>query len=162
MIIRVDKCSTFGIRTSATASMQYLPKLFVNQVTVPTVDIGKSFKYLGRFFNFSMDNFDHLSEVLQLVNELMRKLDDIPCHPKNKLLLLYRGGSSWKNLGGHGYPLFAPKKRPILAQILAAYTRKSCKNEIAKMKESRQNDKEIKSVGRLPNKKHKRKITINI
>ena len=44
MIIRVDKCSTFGIRKSATASMQYLPKLFINQVTVPTVDIGKSFK----------------------------------------------------------------------------------------------------------------------
>ena len=90
MIIRVDKCSTFGIRKSATASMQYLPKLFINQVTVPTVDIGKSFKYLGRFFNFSMDNFDHLSEVLQLVTDLMRKLDDIPCHPKNKLLIYHR------------------------------------------------------------------------
>ena len=90
MIIRVDKCSTFGIRKSSTASMQYLPKLFINQVTVPTVNIGKSFKYLGRFFNFSMDNFDHLSEVLQLVTDLMRKLDDIPCHPKNKLLLYHR------------------------------------------------------------------------
>ena len=98
MIIRVDKCSTFGIRKSSTASMQYLPKLFINQVTVPAVDIGKSFKYLGRFFNFSMDNFDHLSEVLQLVTDLMRKLDDIPCHPKNKLLLYHRfvlSKSSW-------------------------------------------------------------------
>jgi len=37
-----------------------------------------------------MDNFDHLSEVLQLVTDLMRKLDDIPCHPKNKLLLYRR------------------------------------------------------------------------
>ena len=70
--------------------MQYLPKLFINQVTVPTVNIDKSFKYLGRFFNFSMDNFDHLSEVLQLVTDLMRKLDDIPCHPKNKLLQYHR------------------------------------------------------------------------
>ena len=83
IIVRVDKCSTFGIRKSSSASMQYLPKLFINQVTVPTVNIGKSFKYLGRFFNFSMDNFDHLSEVLQLVTDLMRKLDDVPCHPKN-------------------------------------------------------------------------------
>ena len=90
MIIRVDKCSTFGIRKSSTASMQYLPKLFINQVTVPTVDIGKSFKYLGHFLNFSMDKFDHLSEVLQLVTDLMRKLDDIPCHRKNKLLLYHR------------------------------------------------------------------------
>ena len=45
MIIRVDKCLTMGIRNSATASMQYLPKLFINHVTVPTVNIGKSFKY---------------------------------------------------------------------------------------------------------------------
>ena len=90
MIVRVDKCSTFGIRKSATASMQYLPKLFINRVIVPTVDIGKSVKYLGRFFNFSMDTFDHLSKVLQLVNDFMRKLDDIPFHPKNKLLLYHR------------------------------------------------------------------------
>ena len=87
MIIRVNKCSTLGIRKSSTASMQYLPKLFSNQVTVPTVNIGKSLKYVGRFFNFSMDNFDHLSEVLQLVTDLMRKLDDILCHLKNILLL---------------------------------------------------------------------------
>ena len=90
MIIRVDKCSTFGIRKSSTASIQYLPKLFINQVTVPTVEIGKSFKYLGRFFNFPMDNIDHMSEVLQLITDLMRKLDEIPCHPKNKLLLYHR------------------------------------------------------------------------
>ena len=89
MIIRVNKCSTLGIRKSSTASMQYLPKLFSNQATVPTVNIGKSLKYLGRFFNFSMDNFDHLSEVLQLVTDLMRKLDGIPRHPKNKLLLYH-------------------------------------------------------------------------
>ena len=37
-----------------------------------------------------MDNFDRLSEILQLVTDLMRKLDDIPCHPKNKLLLYHR------------------------------------------------------------------------
>ena len=90
MIIRVDKCSKFGIRKSSTASIQYLPKLFINQVTVPTVEIGKSFKYLGRFFNFPMDNIDHMSEVLQLITDLMRKLDEIPCHPKNKLLLYHR------------------------------------------------------------------------
>ena len=90
MIIRVDKCTTFGIRKSSTASIQYLPKLFINQVIVPTVDIGKSLKYLGRFFNFSMDNIDCMSEVLQLVTDLMSKLDEIPCHPKNKLLLYRR------------------------------------------------------------------------
>ena len=60
-------------KKSSTASMQYFPKLFINQVTVPTMDIGKSFKYLGRFSNFSMGNFDHFSEVLQLVTDFMKK-----------------------------------------------------------------------------------------
>ena len=84
MIIRVDKCSTFGIRKSSTVSIQYLSRLFINQVTVPTVEIGKSFKCLGRFFNLPVDNNDHMSKVLQSITDLMRKLDEIPCHPKNK------------------------------------------------------------------------------
>ena len=73
MIIRVDRCSTFGIRKSSTASIQYLPKLLISQVPVPTVDVGDSFKYLGRYFNFSMDSIDHISEVLQLITGLMQK-----------------------------------------------------------------------------------------
>ena len=90
MIIRVDKCSTFGIKKSATSSIQYLPKLLINQAVVPSVEIGKSFKYLGRYFNFSMNNIDHKTEVLTLISDLMSKIDKIPCHPKNKLQLYHR------------------------------------------------------------------------
>ena len=50
MIIRVDKCSTFGVEKSQTSSTQYLPKLLINQAKVPTVENGKSFKHLGRDF----------------------------------------------------------------------------------------------------------------
>ena len=90
MVIRVNKCSTFGIKKSSTSSIQYLPKLLINQAAVPTVEMGKSFKYLGRYFNFSMDSVDHMSEVLGLINDLSSKIDAIPCHPKNKLLLYHR------------------------------------------------------------------------
>ena len=90
MIIRVDKCSTFGIKKSSTSSTKYLPKLLINQSVVPTVDIGKSLRDLGRYFNYSMDNIDHKSEVLGLVSDLMREIDKIPCHPKNKLQLYHR------------------------------------------------------------------------
>ena len=48
MIIRIDICSTFGIKKASTSSVQYLPKLILNHALVPTVEIGKSFKYLGR------------------------------------------------------------------------------------------------------------------
>ena len=47
-------------------------------------------KCVALFFTFPMDNSDHMCEVLQLVTDLMRKLDDIPCHPKSKLLLYHR------------------------------------------------------------------------
>ena len=31
MVVRVGKCSTFGIKTFQTSSTQYLPKLLINQ-----------------------------------------------------------------------------------------------------------------------------------
>ena len=48
------------------------------------------FKYFGRYFNFHMDNSDHMSILLDTVNDLMLKIDCLPCHPKNKLLLYHR------------------------------------------------------------------------
>ena len=52
MLIRVDKCSTFGIKKETTRSVQYLPKLFLNNLLVPRVPIGESFRYLGRYFDY--------------------------------------------------------------------------------------------------------------
>ena len=37
-----------------------------------------------------MNNQNHLSDVLDLVRNLMKQIDGIPCHPKNKLLLYHR------------------------------------------------------------------------
>ena len=90
MKVRVDKCSTFGIKKASTSFVQYLPKLILNHDVLPTIAKGDSFKYLGRHFNFSMDNHDHMSEVLDLFSSLMSKIDLLPCHPKNKLLLYDR------------------------------------------------------------------------
>ena len=90
MIIRVDKCSSFGIKKSSTSSVQFLPKLIINHDLVPTVSIGSSFKYLGRYFSFSMDNVEHRSILLETINNLLCRIDKIPCHPKNKLLLYHR------------------------------------------------------------------------
>ena len=61
----------------------------INNSVVPTVAKGMSFKYLGRYFNFTMDNSDHMSTLLNSVNDLMVKIDCLPCHPKNKLLLYH-------------------------------------------------------------------------
>ena len=86
MIIRVDKCSTFGIKKHLTKSIQYLPKLFVNSCLVPRVDIGKSFRYLGRYFNFDMSDDDHKHETLDRLSDILNEIDQLPLHPKNKFV----------------------------------------------------------------------------
>ena len=90
MIIRVDKCSTFGIKKQLTKSIQYLPKLFVNNNLVPRTEMGKSFRYLGRYFDFNMSDEEHKSELLDVFNDIMNKINELPLHPKNKILLYSR------------------------------------------------------------------------
>ena len=75
MLIRVDKCSTFGIKKSITKSIQYLPKLLINQNLIPAINPGASFTYLGRYFNFTMSNEDHKTDVTTLMDELMSDID---------------------------------------------------------------------------------------
>ena len=50
---------------------------------MPRVEIGKSFCYLGRYF-------DHKSEVYEEFTDILNKIDDQPLHPKNKILLCSR------------------------------------------------------------------------
>ena len=90
MIIRVDKCSTFGIKKDLTKSIQYLPKLLINNCPVPRVDIGKSFRYLGRYFDFNMTDENHKSEIYETFANILKEIDDLPLHPKNKILLYSR------------------------------------------------------------------------
>ena len=90
MIIRVDKCSAFAIKKALTKSIQYLPKLLINNCPIPTVKIGESFKYLGGFFDFNMSHQEHKLELILFVNELMSNINLAPLHPKNKLLLYSR------------------------------------------------------------------------
>ena len=90
MIIRVDKCSTFGIRKQITKSIQYLPKLFINNCLVPRVELGKSFRYLGRYFDFNMSDEDHKSELYDTLTNILNEIDNLPLHPKNKILLYSR------------------------------------------------------------------------
>ena len=74
----------------ALKSVQYLPKLLINGVLIPCVEMGESFRYLGRFFDFNMSNNQHMSELSSLVQDLMNDIDIKPLHPKHKLLLYSR------------------------------------------------------------------------
>ena len=74
----------------ALKSVQYLPKLLINGVLIPCVEMSESFRYLGRFFDFNMSNHQHMSELSSLVQDLMNDIDIKPLHPKHKLLLYSR------------------------------------------------------------------------
>ena len=82
MTIHVDKCKTFGIKNTVTRSVHFKPKLFIVRKQVPTVDMDKSFKYLGRWYNFEMDNAEHKANIIQLINDILMKIDSLSLYPK--------------------------------------------------------------------------------
>ena len=90
MIIRVDKCKSFGIRKASACSTQLQPKLFVNGERVKPVEPGGTFKYLGRYFDYDMDNSEHKRELLQRTTEILNIIDCLPLHPRKKLMIYSR------------------------------------------------------------------------
>ena len=84
MIIRVDKCITFGVKKATIKSIQYQPKLFINNELIPRVDNVDSFKYLGRYFEFDMTNSMHKSKLTAELNKILSQIDLLPLHPKCK------------------------------------------------------------------------------
>ena len=87
MTIRVDKCTSFAMRKKCTQIKQYLPKLYVNNLMIPPVKLNETFTYLGRHYNFDMDESKHKESLSKKLNELLDDTDRLPLHPKNKLKL---------------------------------------------------------------------------
>ena len=88
-VIRVDKCVTFGVRQYSTRYIQFQPKLLINRQLV-LVKNGEFFKYFSCNFDFDMANEMHKSKLLSLFSIFMKGIDDLPFHPKNKLLVYHR------------------------------------------------------------------------
>ena len=59
MIVRVDKCSTFGVKKFSTKSLQFTPNLLINNQRIPAVKIGESFRYLDLYFDYELSNKQH-------------------------------------------------------------------------------------------------------
>ena len=56
MIRHVDKCKTFGVAKIGSMAKQIYPKLFINGEIITALKENKSFKYLGRYYNFDVSN----------------------------------------------------------------------------------------------------------
>ena len=87
MEARPDKCKAFGMMKVNTNCSQVSPKVFVSNLRIPPVLSTDSFTYLGRSFNFKMDNEEHKKKLLETTNLLLEAISKLPLHPKNKILL---------------------------------------------------------------------------
>ena len=90
MVVRVDKCHTFGMKKVRSAEKQTKPNLFINNKKVRAIEIGDSFMYLGRSFNFSMSSDHHKDKLIAKINEYMKDIDYLPLHPRFKVMIYNR------------------------------------------------------------------------
>ena len=78
---------------NAKKEKSYYPRigcLWFGHRRLNAVKTGKSFKYLGRYFNFQMSDEEHKFELTSLIEELMPNIDAKPLRPKSKLILYRR------------------------------------------------------------------------
>ena len=52
--------------------------------------MGKSFRYLGHYFNYDMSGEKRKSEIYDLFNDTVSKIDEFPIYPNNKIFLCSR------------------------------------------------------------------------
>ena len=64
MKIRPDKCQTFAMKKVVTQSKQFKPKIYVENISIKSIEEKESFRYLGRQFNFDMGNSEHKRQLL--------------------------------------------------------------------------------------------------
>ena len=98
MLIRPDKCHSFGMKKSSTKSIQYAPKIYINNILVVSIKQDETFLYLGRYFDFNMSEKEHQNELTSKLKEYMEKIDFLDIHPRNRLLIYQRyvlGKISW-------------------------------------------------------------------
>ena len=82
MKIRPDKCQTFAMKKVLTQSKQFKPKIYVDNILIKSIEEKESFRYLGRWFNFDMDNSEHKRQLLDTTNRILSLIYQLPLHPK--------------------------------------------------------------------------------
>ena len=88
MIIRLDKCCTFGMLKIDGRYEQYEPAIFLDHGRIPSVAIGSSFTYLGKLFNFEMKKKEAKEQLLTRVKKLLKITTDLPIRPQMKMNIL--------------------------------------------------------------------------
>jgi len=91
MEIRLDKCSAFGMAKPRMQNyQQILPNISLNQCLIPTIPMDGQFKYLGRLYNFKMDEAIAKEEVQEKVENFLKITTKLSVKPQTKIKLLAR------------------------------------------------------------------------
>ena len=80
LIVRVDKCSVFGVKKSKPESVQYQLYITINRERVRQIKNGDSFTYLGKEFNFNM-NCNHVNFLMKIIRDYANRIDALPFIP---------------------------------------------------------------------------------
>ena len=64
---------------------QYLPNLTIDDSTIPALEIGSSFNYLGKLFNFEMDNNEEQAILVHRLTTFLRTISGVECESANEI-----------------------------------------------------------------------------
>ena len=87
IIVRVDKYHSFGIKKFGSSSKQFQSKLSVNKELFPPLKQDEYFTYLGRHW---LQNDKQKDDLLSETKNIMKEIDVLQLHPKNKMLIYQR------------------------------------------------------------------------
>ena len=90
MDIRLDKCCTYGAGKLSGVYSQFEPQLFINSQPVPAISQGESFTYLGRIFDFNMNNDAAKHALCKKFNSFLEITSSLKIKTQLKLKILHQ------------------------------------------------------------------------
>jgi hypothetical protein len=90
MCIRIDKCCSFGMVKKDTSQIQVLPNISITSGNIPSVKLGDSFTYLGKIFNFEMNDTLAKTVIITKLDKFLQITSNLHIKPQTKLKILDR------------------------------------------------------------------------
>src|SRR6218665_1128372 len=88
MTLRIDKCISFGMRKQEGSYQQYRPNLTINDEIIPALELGSSFKYLGKLFGFQRDLTEEKAHLMDQLTSYLNTISHLNIKAQLKLKIL--------------------------------------------------------------------------
>jgi len=86
--VRVDKCTSFGMRKENSVYGQYKPLVFVGESIITSTEIGEDFKYLEKLFNMGMSTKTAEKILSDKICSHLQIFTNTTLNPQTKLKVL--------------------------------------------------------------------------